>query len=87
MIAWNSPYLAGSDDIAIFCFILVGGLLGGAGLGIILSCGASTGGSDIIGLVLAKKNNESELNAKNINLKENGSELGHRSAACAWHSR
>lgn len=38
--------------------VLVGGLLGGAGLGIILSCGASTGGSDIIGLVLAKKNNE-----------------------------
>lgn len=38
--------------------VLVGGLLGGAGLGIILSCGASTGGSDIIGLVLAKKNSE-----------------------------
>ena len=38
--------------------ILVGGLLGGAGLGIILSCGASTGGSDIIGLIIAKKNNE-----------------------------
>lgn len=28
MIAWNSPYLAGSNDIAIFCFILVGGLMG-----------------------------------------------------------
>lgn len=28
MIAWNSPYLSGSDDIAVFCFILVGGLLG-----------------------------------------------------------
>ena len=28
MIAWNSPYLAGSEDIALFCFILVGGLLG-----------------------------------------------------------
>ena len=38
--------------------VLVGGLLAGAGLGIILSCGASTGGSDIIGLVFAKKNNE-----------------------------
>ena len=38
--------------------VLVGGLLAGAGLGIILSCGASTGGSDIIGLVIAKKNNE-----------------------------
>jgi uncharacterized membrane-anchored protein YitT (DUF2179 family) len=38
--------------------VLVGGLLGGAGLGIVLSCGGSTGGSDIIGLVIAKKNNE-----------------------------
>ena len=38
--------------------VLVGGLLAGGGLGIILSCGASTGGSDIIGLVFAKKNNE-----------------------------
>lgn len=38
--------------------VLVGGLLGGSGLGIVLSCGASTGGSDIIGLVIAKKNNE-----------------------------
>lgn len=38
--------------------ILVGGLLGGAGLGIVLSCGASTGGTDIIGLVGAKKNNK-----------------------------
>ncbi len=38
--------------------VLVGGLLGGAGLGIVLSCGASTGGTDIIGLMFAKKNNE-----------------------------
>ena len=38
--------------------VLVGGLLAGSGLGIVLSCGASTGGSDIIGLVIAKKNNE-----------------------------
>ena len=38
--------------------VLVGGLLGGIGLGTVLSCGASTGGSDIIGLILAKKNNE-----------------------------
>ena len=28
MIAWNSPYLVGSDDIALFCFILVGALMG-----------------------------------------------------------
>ena len=38
--------------------VLVGGLLGGAGLGIVLSSGASTGGTDIVGLMLAKKNNE-----------------------------
>ncbi|MBQ6841170.1 MAG: YitT family protein [Bacilli bacterium] len=38
--------------------VLVGGLLGGAGLGIVLSCGASTGGTDIVGIVMAKKNNE-----------------------------
>lgn len=38
--------------------VLVGGLLGGAGIGMILSCGGSTGGTDIIGLILAKKNNE-----------------------------
>ena len=31
--------------------VLVGGLLGGAGLGIVLSCGASTRGTDIIGLM------------------------------------
>ena len=37
--------------------VIVGGLLGGAGVGIILSCGASTGGTDIVGLALAKKNN------------------------------
>ncbi len=28
MIAWNSGWLLGYDDVAIFCFILVGGLLG-----------------------------------------------------------
>ncbi len=28
MIAWNSGWLEGYDDVAIFCFILVGGLLG-----------------------------------------------------------
>ncbi len=28
MIAWNSGWLVGYDDVAIFCFILVGGLLG-----------------------------------------------------------
>lgn len=38
--------------------VLVGGLLGGTGLGIVLSCGASTGGTDIIGFIFAKKNNE-----------------------------
>ncbi len=38
--------------------IMVGGILGGAGIGIVLSSGASTGGSDIIGLVIAKKHND-----------------------------
>lgn len=28
MIAWNSGWLDGYDDVAVFCFILVGGLLG-----------------------------------------------------------
>ena len=28
MIAWNTGWLAGYDNIALFCFILVGGLLG-----------------------------------------------------------
>ena len=28
MIAWNSGWLSGYDDVAVFCFILVGGLLG-----------------------------------------------------------
>ena len=37
--------------------VFVGGLLGGAGVGMILSSGASTGGTDIVGLALAKKNN------------------------------
>ena len=43
------------DDMIIN--ILVGGILGGAGIGIVLSSGASTGGSDIIGLALAKIHN------------------------------
>ena len=37
--------------------VFVGGLIGGAGVGILLSSGASTGGTDIIGLTLSKKNN------------------------------
>ncbi len=37
--------------------VIVGGILGGIGVGIILSSGASTGGTDIIGLALAKKDN------------------------------
>ena len=48
----TSPLL---DDMIVN--ILVGGILGGAGIGIVLSSGASTGGSDIIGLALAKVNN------------------------------
>ena len=37
--------------------VFVGGLLGGVGVGLILSSGASTGGTDIVGLALAKKDN------------------------------
>ena len=37
--------------------VVVGGILGGVGVGILLSSGASTGGTDILGLALAKKNN------------------------------
>lgn len=37
--------------------VVVGGLLAGTGSGLILSAGSSTGGTDIIGLALSKKNN------------------------------
>ena len=37
--------------------VLVGGILGGIGVGLTLNSGASTGGTDIIGLTIAKKNN------------------------------
>lgn len=37
--------------------VIVGGILGGTGVGILLSSGSSSGGTDIIGLALAKKYN------------------------------
>ncbi len=37
--------------------VILGGLLAGFGVGMILSSGASTGGIDIVGLAIAKKNN------------------------------
>lgn len=37
--------------------VLVGGLFVGTGVGMILSSGASTGGTDIVGVALAKKDN------------------------------
>ena len=43
------------DDILTNVF--VGGLIGGIGVGLILSSGASTGGTDIIGLAVSKKDN------------------------------
>ena len=43
------------DDI--LTNVIVGGLLSGVGVGMILSSGASTGGTDIVGLALAKKDN------------------------------
>jgi len=41
----------------ILTSVIVGGLLGGIGIGLILSSGASSGGTDIVGLALAKKDN------------------------------
>ena len=38
--------------------VLIGGILGGIGIGMVLSTGSSTGGTDIIGVVLSKKNNK-----------------------------
>ena len=49
------PHIKLVDDI--LTNVVVGGLLGGIGVGMILSSGASTGGTDIVGLALAKKNN------------------------------
>ena len=43
------------DDI--LTNVVVGGIVGGVGVGLLLSSGASTGGTDIVGLALAKKNN------------------------------
>ena len=43
------------DDI--LTNVLVGGILAGTGVGLLLSSGGSTGGTDILGLYLAKKNN------------------------------
>ena len=37
--------------------VIVGGILGGVGVGFILSSGASTGGTDIVGLAISKKHN------------------------------
>jgi uncharacterized membrane-anchored protein YitT (DUF2179 family) len=37
--------------------VLVGGILAGTGVGLLLSSGGSTGGTDILGRYLAKKNN------------------------------
>lgn len=38
--------------------VLIGGALSGIGIGMALSTGSSTGGTDIIGIVLSKKNNK-----------------------------
>ena len=48
------PTLRVVNDILTNVF--VGGILGGIGVGMILSSGASTGGTDILGLAIAKKN-------------------------------
>ena len=46
--------------------ILIGGTLSGIGIGMALSTGGSTGGTDIIGIVLSRKNNK--LTVGNIGL-------------------
>lgn len=46
--------------------ILIGGSLAGIGIGMALSTGSSTGGTDIIGIILSKKNNK--LTVGNIGL-------------------
>lgn len=38
--------------------VLIGGALSGVGIGMALSTGSSTGGTDIIGIILSKKNNK-----------------------------
>ena len=43
------------DDV--LANVVIGGLLSGIGVGMILSSGASTGGTDIVGLAFAKKDN------------------------------
>ena len=41
----------------MLCNTLIGGILGGIGIGMALSTGSSTGGTDIIGVALSKRNN------------------------------
>lgn len=48
------PIYSVVDDLIVN--VIVGGILAGFGVGTVLSCGASSGGTDIIGLALAKKN-------------------------------
>ena len=38
--------------------VLIGGIIGGIGIGMVLSTGSSTGGTDIVGIVMSKKNNK-----------------------------
>ena len=47
------PTVSIIDDMLVN--ILIGGIVGGIGIGITLSCGASTGGTDIVGMIVTKK--------------------------------
>ena len=38
--------------------VLIGGIIGGIGIGMVLSTGSSTGGTDIVGVAMSKKNNK-----------------------------
>ncbi len=49
----NKPTMNGPADIFIFC--LFGGIIFGIGIGVVLRCGFTTGGSDILGVVIHTK--------------------------------
>ena len=50
----------------MLCNTLIGGILGGIGIGMALSTGSSTGGTDIIGVALSRRNNN--ITVGNISL-------------------
>lgn len=51
--AYLTPYVPFTDNPLLTC--LVGGLIAGCGLGLVMRCGSSTGGSDIVMKLLHRK--------------------------------